>query len=126
MTILTASAARDGAVLVLGGLLPVTSTVKAMTIASDTSQPKMKAAPFLTPPIRPSFNFKNADGTWNTDAQRMCDFNQEVFAVCRVNGDDTIADLQKVPDLLRRRGYGETDVEAIMHGNWLRLFRSAL
>jgi membrane dipeptidase len=34
---------------------------------------------------------------------------------------DTIADLQKVPDLLRARGYTEADVEAIMHGNWLRL-----
>ncbi len=34
---------------------------------------------------------------------------------------DTIVDLQKIPDLLRGRGYREADVEAIMHGNWLRL-----
>ena len=34
----------------LGGLLPVTSTVNAITMASDTSQPKMNPAPFLTPP----------------------------------------------------------------------------
>jgi membrane dipeptidase len=40
-------------------------------------------------------------------------------------GLDTIADLQKIPPLLRQRGYPEADVEAIMHGNWLRLFERA-
>ncbi len=39
---------------------------------------------------------------------------------------DTIADLQRIPDLLRERGYGEADVEAIMHGNWLRLLGETL
>jgi membrane dipeptidase len=39
---------------------------------------------------------------------------------------DTIADVQKIPDLLRRRGYGEDDVAAVMHGNWLRLLERAL
>lgn len=38
---------------------------------------------------------------------------------------DTIADLQRLPDLLRARGYGEGDIEKVMHGNWLRLFRTA-
>jgi membrane dipeptidase len=38
---------------------------------------------------------------------------------------DTIADLQKIADLLRQRGYGEGDVEAVMHGNWLRFFQDA-
>ena len=38
---------------------------------------------------------------------------------------DTIVDLQKVPDLLRARGYGEDDVAAVMHGNWLRFFKTA-
>ena len=38
---------------------------------------------------------------------------------------DTIADLQKIPPLLRDRGYAEADVEAIMHGNWLRLIERA-
>jgi len=38
---------------------------------------------------------------------------------------DTIADLQKIPDLLRKRGYKEPDIEAIMHGNWLRFFERA-
>jgi membrane dipeptidase len=38
---------------------------------------------------------------------------------------DTIADLQKLPALLAERGYGEADVAAIMHGNWLRLLRQS-
>ncbi len=38
---------------------------------------------------------------------------------------NTIADLQMVPDLLRKRGYKEADIEGIMHGNWLRFFHSA-
>lgn len=38
---------------------------------------------------------------------------------------DTIVDLQKVADLLRNRGYCEEDVSNVMHGNWLRFFRSA-
>ena len=38
---------------------------------------------------------------------------------------DTIADLQKIAGLLRARGYAETDVEAIMHGNWIRFFTEA-
>ena len=51
MASLAASAASEGAVLGFGGLLPVTSTVNAITMASDTSQPKMNAAPFRTPPF---------------------------------------------------------------------------
>jgi membrane dipeptidase len=39
---------------------------------------------------------------------------------------DTIADLQKLTDILDRRGYTRQDVEAIFHGNWLRFFREAL
>jgi membrane dipeptidase len=39
---------------------------------------------------------------------------------------DTITDLQKLPDLLRRRGYPEADVEAVMHGNFLRFFAEVL
>jgi membrane dipeptidase len=38
---------------------------------------------------------------------------------------DTIADLQRVPDLLRKRGYDEKAVEGVMYGNWLRFFREA-
>ena len=38
---------------------------------------------------------------------------------------DTIADLQRVPKLLEKRGYVEADVKNIMHGNWIRFFRNA-
>jgi membrane dipeptidase len=38
---------------------------------------------------------------------------------------DTIADLQTVPALLRKRGYAEGDIEGVMHGNWLRFLRKA-
>jgi membrane dipeptidase len=38
---------------------------------------------------------------------------------------NTIADLQMLPNLLRKRGYKEIDIEGIMHGNWLRFFKNA-
>lgn len=38
---------------------------------------------------------------------------------------DTITDEQKIAGLLADRGYDNDDVSAIMHGNWLRLFRQA-
>ena len=38
---------------------------------------------------------------------------------------DTIADLQRLPDLLRGRGYNAEAIEGIMHGNWVRFFREA-
>ncbi|HMC64360.1 MAG TPA: membrane dipeptidase [Gemmataceae bacterium] len=38
---------------------------------------------------------------------------------------DTIADLQRVPDILRRRGYDEEAIRGIMYGNWVRFFREA-
>ena len=36
---------------------------------------------------------------------------------------DSIADLQKLVDILDRRGYSSEDIEAIMHGNWIRRLR---
>lgn len=38
---------------------------------------------------------------------------------------DTIADLQKLPILLRKRGYSEQDIEHVLHKNWLRFLRTA-
>jgi membrane dipeptidase len=38
---------------------------------------------------------------------------------------ETIADLQKIPVLLQKRGYSLADVEKVMHGNWLRFLRKA-
>jgi membrane dipeptidase len=39
---------------------------------------------------------------------------------------DTIADLQKIPALLSKRGYKDEDIQGIMHGNWLRFFGEVL
>ncbi len=39
---------------------------------------------------------------------------------------DTIADLQKLSPLLRKRGYTADDVEGIFNKNWLRFFEHAL
>ncbi|MDA0334453.1 MAG: membrane dipeptidase [bacterium] len=39
---------------------------------------------------------------------------------------DTIADLQAIPEILARRGYKDGDINAMMHGNWVRLLREAL
>jgi membrane dipeptidase len=38
---------------------------------------------------------------------------------------DTIADLQKLPELLEKRGYKADAIEGIMHANWVRFFREA-
>jgi membrane dipeptidase len=39
---------------------------------------------------------------------------------------ETIADLQRLPDLLRARGYADEDIRGIAHGNFLRFLGSAL
>jgi membrane dipeptidase len=36
---------------------------------------------------------------------------------------DTIADLQNLPNLLKQRRYTESDIEKVLHGNWLRFLR---
>jgi len=38
---------------------------------------------------------------------------------------DTIADLQKIPRILKSRTYSDNDVENVMWRNWVRLFRRA-
>lgn len=38
---------------------------------------------------------------------------------------ESIADLARIPDMLRRRGYTGADIEKVMHGNWLRFLRRA-
>ncbi|GAB3228406.1 membrane dipeptidase [Algoriphagus aestuariicola] len=38
---------------------------------------------------------------------------------------ETIADLQKIPDLLRQRGYSESDVNKVMRDNWLNFLKRA-
>ena len=41
------------------------------------------------------------------------------------SGLESIADLQKLANLLRQVGYAEPDVEGVMHANWIRFFRKA-
>jgi membrane dipeptidase len=36
---------------------------------------------------------------------------------------NTITDLQTMPNLFRKRGYSEANIQNIMHGNWLRFLR---
>lgn len=38
---------------------------------------------------------------------------------------DTIADIARIADLLRKRGYSEPDIEGVMSGNWLRFLNQA-
>ena len=38
---------------------------------------------------------------------------------------DTIADLQRLPEMLRRRGYDHAAIKGICYGNWVRFFRDA-
>jgi membrane dipeptidase len=38
---------------------------------------------------------------------------------------ETIADLQKIPALLEKRGYKKQDVQNMMHGNWMRFLQKA-
>jgi len=38
---------------------------------------------------------------------------------------ETITDLNKVPDLFKKRGYSDADVENLMHGNWIRFLKNA-
>ena len=39
---------------------------------------------------------------------------------------DTIADINKLPDLLNKRGYAQDEIQQVMHGNWLRIFRNSI
>jgi len=38
---------------------------------------------------------------------------------------DTIADLQRLPGMLRRRGFNDADIELVAHGNWVRFLNEA-
>jgi membrane dipeptidase len=37
---------------------------------------------------------------------------------------DTIADLQKLPELLKLRGYSDVDITNVLYGNWLKFLRN--
>ena len=62
MAILAARAASAGEVLGFGGLLPVTTRVKATTVTNERSHPRMKAAPLRTPPFDASTRMNAVSG----------------------------------------------------------------
>ena len=41
-------------------------------------------------------------------------------------GLDSIADLQKLAEILDRRGYSDENIDAVFHGNWLSFFERHL
>jgi membrane dipeptidase len=48
------------------------------------------------------------------------------FGTEQTPGDlDSIADLARIPDVLRQRGYAAPDIEAVAHGNFVRLLQNA-
>ena len=36
---------------------------------------------------------------------------------------ESIADLSKIPDLLKNKGFEKNDIEKVMHGNWLNFLK---
>jgi membrane dipeptidase len=54
------------------------------------------------------------------------DFDGGQGAECAPMGLETVADLPLVADALERRGYTDTNIEAILHENWLRTVRAML
>jgi membrane dipeptidase len=54
------------------------------------------------------------------------DFDGGQGAECAPSGIETVADLPEIASALERRGYQQSDIAAIFHGNWLRILRQAL
>ncbi len=54
------------------------------------------------------------------------DFDGGFGAEAAPLGIDTVADLPKIADALAERGFAESDIAAVMSGNWLRVLRAAL
>src|SRR5215470_20263159 len=79
--ILTTSDANDGAVFGLGGLLPVASTVIVTTMASDTSHPNTKAAPFRRPRSEGSTTRNAVSGSGSSVTARPIRIRLRITAV---------------------------------------------
>lgn len=54
------------------------------------------------------------------------DFDGGFGAEAAPMGIDTVADLPRIADGLAERGFAESDIAAVMSGNWLRVLRAAL
>ena len=87
MAIFTASDASEGTVFGLGGLLPVASTVTATTMASETSQPNRKAAPFITPRFEGSTTTNADSGSGSSAIARPINSRSRTMAVLPPNLD---------------------------------------
>ncbi|MFA6107421.1 MAG: membrane dipeptidase [Candidatus Latescibacterota bacterium] len=98
--------------------------------------------------LSPTWDFDRPEGNYATATRPMSAVVDHLDHVCQLLGNarhvamgtdldggygrelapidyDTSADLQRFPEILRRRGYGEEDVRGICHGNLLGLFRRA-
>ena len=98
--------------------------------------------------LSPAWDFDRRSGNYTTATRPMVAVVEHIDHICQLLGNatqvalgtdldggygrelspidyDTSADLQRFPDILRRRGYGEADVRGICHGNLLNLFRRA-
>lgn len=54
------------------------------------------------------------------------DFDGGFGVECAPDGVDTVADLQKIGELLAERGYTQEQVQAVLSDNWLRILNRAL
>jgi membrane dipeptidase len=54
------------------------------------------------------------------------DFDGGQGAECAPSGIETVADLPVIAAALERRGYQQSDIAAILHGNWLRVLHQVL
>src|ERR1700722_1697103 len=80
-TILTASAASDGAVAGLGGLSPVTRIVTVTTMARETSQPSTNAAPLRAPRSAGSTTRKAVSGNGSSATARPISISSRTTAL---------------------------------------------
>lgn len=96
--------------------------------------------------LSPTWDFDDPTGNYANATRPMASVVDHIDHICELAGNtnhvalgtdldggygrelapidyDTAADLQRFPDILKRRGYGKEDVDKICHGNLLRLFR---
>ena len=73
-------------------------------------------------PVEPAIVFAQAGTSWIHVVDLDGAFGTEQTPLDL----DSIADLQKLPDLLRARGYREDDITGILSENFLRFLRTAL
>ncbi len=101
------------------------------------------------PMLNPDINFDDLSNAPAHSTRPMAAIGDHIDHICQLTGSidhvalgsdldggfgrewapvdyDTVADLQKLPGLLERRGFSSDDVAAIMHGNLLTFLRRIL